>query len=94
MLPMKYVAELPLAAPPVEVGHARTVAGTFPVQSATVTGAIEIGEYVLDLKEVRFSDLRPGPEPGIGNIGGLVLRGFVVTFDSKNRRVKLERPAA
>ena len=94
MLPMKYVAELPLAAPPVEVGHARTVAGTFPVQSATVTGAIEIGEYMLDLKEVRFSDLRPGPEPGIGNIGGLVLRGFVVTFDSKNRRVKLERPAA
>jgi hypothetical protein len=94
MLPMKYAAELPLAAPPVEVGHARTVAGTFPVQSATVTGAIEIGEYVLDLKEVRFSDLRPGPEPGIGNIGALVLRGFVVTFDSKNRRVKFERPAA
>jgi len=92
MLPMKYSAELPLAAPPVEVGRARTMAGTFPVQSAAVTGAVEIGEYTLDLKEIRFSDLRPGSEPGIGNVGALVLRGFVVTFDSKNRRMKFERP--
>ena len=94
MLPMKYAAELPLAAPPVEVGRARTVAGSFPVQSATINGTIEIGEYALDLKEVRFSDLRPGPEPGIGNVGARVLQGFVVTFDSKNRRMKLERPMA
>jgi hypothetical protein len=94
MLPTKYAADLPLAAPPVDVGRARTVAGTFPVQAATVTGTIEIGEYALDLKEVRFSDLRPGPEPGIGNIGGQVLRGFVVTFDSTNRRVRFDRPAA
>jgi hypothetical protein len=91
MLPMKSVADLPLAAPPVDVGQARTVAGTFPVQSATVNGTVEIGEYVLDLKEIRFSDLRPGPEPGPGNIGALALRSFVVTFDSKNRRVKFER---
>lgn len=93
MLPTKYAADLPLAAPPVDVGRARTVAGTFPVQAATVIGAIEIGEYALDLKEVRFSDLRPGLEPGIGTIGGQVLHSFVVTFDSKNRRVKFERPA-
>jgi hypothetical protein len=61
------------------------------VQSATVKGTIEIGEFTLVQKEVRFSDLRPGPEPGIGNIGARVLREFVVTFDSKNRRVKFER---
>ena len=93
MLPTKYEQELPLAAPPVDVGRARTMAGTFTVQAASVNGAIEIGEYTLDVKDVRFSDLRPGPEPGIGNIGAQVLRGFVVTFDSTNRRLKLERPA-
>jgi hypothetical protein len=92
MLPMKYIPELPLEAPPVTIGQARTVAGTFPVQSATVKGTIEIGEYTLDLKDVRFSDLRPGPKPGIGNVGAQVLRGFIVTFDAKNRRLKLEKP--
>lgn len=91
MLPMKYASELPLAAPPVTIGQARTVAGTFPVQAATVNGAVEIGEYAVDVKEIRFSDLRPGAEPGIGNVGAQVLRGFVVTFDAKNRRVRFER---
>jgi hypothetical protein len=86
------VQELPLTAAPVEIGRARTVAGTFPVQAATVTGAIEIGEYTLDVKEIRFSDLRPGPQPGIGNVGAEVLQGFVVTFDSRNRRLRLDRP--
>jgi hypothetical protein len=93
-LPTKYASELPLVAPPVEVGHARTQAGTFPVSLATLNGTIAIGAYLLELKDVKFSDLRPGAEPGIGNVGGEVLRGFIVTFDAKNRRVKLERPAA
>jgi hypothetical protein len=92
MLPTRYIEEVPLEAPPVAVGQARTMAGTFPVQAATVKGAIEIGEYTLTEKEVRFSDLRPGSKPGIGNLGGQVLRDFIVTFDSKNRRLKLERP--
>lgn len=92
MLPMKYIEELPLAAAPVNVGTARTVAGSFPVQSATLNGTISIGEYTLEGKEVRFSDLRPGPKPGIGNVGGRVLRDFVVTFDARNRRLKLEKP--
>jgi hypothetical protein len=92
MLPTKYAAELPLTGPPVEVGRARTVAGTFPVQSATIAGVVEIGEFGLDLKEIRFSDLRPGPEPGIGNIGAQVLKEFVVTFDAANRRVRFDRP--
>ncbi len=92
MLPLKYEQELPLVSAPVRVGRARTVAGTFDVEEAAIQGVVEVGEYTLDIKEIRFSDLRPGPQPGIGNIGGLALRGFVVTFDAKNRRVRLERP--
>jgi hypothetical protein len=92
MLPLKYEKELPLAAAPVRVGRARTVAGTFDVDAATLQGVVEIGEFTLDVKEIRFSDLRPGPEPGIGNVGAQVLKDFVVTFDAKNRRLKFERP--
>jgi hypothetical protein len=93
-LPTRYVDQVPVEAPPVTVGQARTVAGTFPVQMATVKGAIEIGEYTLADKQVRFSDVRPGSKPAVGNLGAEVLRHFIVTFDSKNRRLKLERPLA
>lgn len=91
MLPTKYAAELPLAAPPRTVGRARTVAGEFEVQAATVQGPLAIGDFVLPGSDVRFSDLRPGPEPGIGNVGGAVLRDFVVTFDATNRRIAIAR---
>ena len=93
-LPTKYTRELPLVAPPVEIGHARTQAGTFSVSVATLNCKIAIGAYPLELREVKFSDLRPGAGPGIGNVGAEVLRGFIVTFDAKNRRVNLERPSA
>ncbi len=91
-LPTRYIEEVPLEAPPVTVGQARTVAGTFPVQAATVKAPIEIGEYTLTDKQVEFSDVRPGSKPAIGNLGARVLRNFIVTFDSKNRRLKLEKP--
>ena len=91
MLPLRFSKELPLGGELVVVGKARTVAGEFDVFSAPVKGTIELGEYVLDVPEVRFSDLRPGPEPGRGNIGYNVLRTFKVTLDSANRRLLFER---
>jgi hypothetical protein len=92
MLPLKFEAELPLTAPAEEVGRARTMAGTFAVRGATVSGPVAIGGFPLDLKQIEFSDLRPGPEPGPGNVGARVLRGFIVTLDGTNHRLKLERP--
>jgi hypothetical protein len=49
-----------------------------------------IGAYALDLGDVRFSDVTPGGLPR-GNLGYEVLRGFAVTLDSRDRRVRLER---
>jgi Aspartyl protease len=91
MLPNHFLKELKLTAEPVALRRARTNAGDFAVTGAGVDGAIELGDYTLDIPQVRFSDLRPGPEPGIGNIGYEVLRRFVVTLDSKNRRIGLVR---
>ena len=90
-LPVKFLAELPLASQPKEAGRVRTGGGEFPVSIARVNGAIELGKYRLGLDEVRFSDARPGPGPAAGNIGYDVLRHFVVTLDSKNRRIRLDQ---
>jgi hypothetical protein len=90
-LPVKFLAELPLASPAKEAGMARTGAGEFPVFIARVSGTIELGKYRLALDEVRFSDARPGPGPAVGNIGYGVLRDFVVTLDSKNHRIRLDQ---
>jgi hypothetical protein len=91
MLPLRFSKELPLGAELVLVGKARTVAGEFDVWSAPVKGAVELGEYVLEVPGIRFSDLRPGPKPGPGNIGYEVLRTFKVTLDAANRRLLFER---
>ena len=88
-LPVKFLNELPLASAPEDDGIARTGAGEFPVSIARVKGAIELGKFKLDLGKVRFSDVRPGPGPALGDIGYEVLRYFVVTLDSTNRRIKL-----
>lgn len=90
-LPVRFLTELPLASQPKESGKVRTHAGEFEVSIARVDGTIELGKYKLDSHEVRFSDARPGPGPAVGNIGYDVLRHFVVTLDSKNRRIRLDQ---
>jgi len=91
VLPVKFLTELPLASQPREAGRVRTGGGEFPVSTARVNGTIELGKYKLDPGEVRFSDARPGPGPSIGNLGYEVLRHFVVTLDSQNRRIKIDQ---
>ena len=61
--------------------------------SFRVEGAVELGQYRL-AAGVHFSDIRPGNELPSGNLGGVVLRGFQVTLDSKYRRILFEQPAA
>jgi hypothetical protein len=91
MLPLPFLDELKLTSLPVVAGRARTVAGEFKLMAAGVDGPIELGEYALDLPRVIFSDLRPGPAPGPGNVGFEVLLHFALTIDSTNRRLKFEK---
>jgi hypothetical protein len=90
-LPRHYLDELPLASPPKDSGQKnRTPMGDSPIMVAKVKGPIALGAYALELGEVRFSDVTPGGPPR-GNLGYEILRGFVVTLDSRDRRVRLER---
>jgi aspartyl protease len=91
ILPRHYLDELPLASQPVDSGQkTRTPMGEYPIKLAKLKGPVALGDYALDLGDVRFSDASPGGPPR-GNLGYEVLRGFVVTLDSRNRRVRLER---
>jgi hypothetical protein len=88
VLPARFLSVLPLASQPKEAGKARTPGGEFPISTAPVDGEIRLGKYILVLREVRFSDVSPGPVPPSGNIGYGVLQDFMVTLDSKNRRIR------
>jgi len=91
MLPSRYRAELPLAAEATQMGLARTPHGEFPIWSGQIKGSVELGQYQLDLPDVQFSDVNPLPGPPTGNLGYRILRQFVVTLDSKNRRIQFDR---
>lgn len=90
-LPRRFLQELPIKSPPRDSGNLRSPHGSAPVSAAPVEGTIEIGQYQLDLPEVRFADQTLGGVLGPGNIGFVVLRDFVVTLDSKNRRIRLQK---
>jgi len=90
-LPTRYMKELPLASAPVQIGRARTAAGEFAVWSAEVKGTIMLGSYKLEGPTVEFSDVNPIPGPLTGNLGYQTLRQFVITLDSKNRRIQFDR---
>jgi len=89
-LPTKFLTQLPLASQPKETSKMHTPGGEFTVSSARVNGTIELGNHKLELDEVLFSDVRPGPGLPAGNVGYLALRNFVVTLDSKNRRIRID----
>lgn len=91
MLPLRYSKDVPLEGEMRLAGKARTVTGEYEMFVATVKGDIQLGEFPIAGKEVRFSDLRPGPEPGIGNMGSQLLKAFRLTFDSANRRLHFEQ---
>jgi len=89
-LPLRFLKELSLTSEPTEVGKARTPGGEYPIFQAGVQGSVELGQYQLPAEGVTFSDVQPGGNSAgpQGQIGFEVLRKFVVTLDSKNRRIQ------
>jgi predicted aspartyl protease len=82
-LPLDAANDLPLEAPPVEVGRARTASGDYPVSEARLKGSVHVGGIVLENPKLRFVNLPSA------NIGFDLLRSLVVTVDRKNARVRL-----
>ena len=87
-LPISFEKTLPLAAPPVDAGRARTVDQDVPAQSAPLKGKLALGRYSLDNPTLTFSALHQD----VANVGPPLLRQFALTLDPANRRLKLDGP--
>jgi|SRR6185503_17288715 len=88
ILPEEIVAQLQLLSAPVTVGSARSVSNRIELKQVQLRDTIRIGTFDFPQPTVQF------PALSDTNVGFKVLREFTVTFDQKNRRMKLERNAA
>jgi hypothetical protein len=89
-LPEKYSDRLRLTSEPAAVPRNKTNTGDgeSEITVATLNGMAKLGEFKINHPQIRFID-----EMACGNIGQEILQRFVVTLDSKNRRLQLARKA-
>ena len=88
ILPESEMGSLPLASKPVVVGTGRTVSNTFEIRAADLDGDVTIGGITLRHPKLEFQPVFPN-----ANVGSRVLRDYAITFDQKNRRLRLTRPS-
>ena len=82
-LPLDAAKTLPLEAPPIQVGRARTASGDYAVLESRLRGSVRVGAINIENPKVHFSNL---PQ---ANLGFDLLRSLIVTVDRKNARVRL-----
>lgn len=87
LLPEEVVEQLQLLSPPVPVGSARSVTNRIELKQVQLRSSIRLGGFEYSQPTVTF------PAPSDTNVGYKILREFTLTFDQKNGRLKLERPA-
>jgi hypothetical protein len=86
ILPEEIVEQLQLRSEAVNVGGARSVTNHIQLKQVQLRDTIHLGGFEYSQPTITF------PALSDTNIGFNVLRDFVITFDQKNRRMKLERP--
>ena len=85
ILPEELVEQLQLLSPPITVGRARSVSNQIEIKQAQLRDTIHIGRYGYPQATITF------PALSDTNVGLKILREFALTFDQKNRRMKLDR---
>ena len=85
ILPEEIVEQLQLLTQPVVIGRARSVSNQIELKQVQLRDSIRIGGFEFPQPAITF------PALSDTNVGFKVLRDFAVTFDQKNRRLKLER---
>jgi hypothetical protein len=86
ILPESLVKTLPLASEAVVVGRARTVSSEVEIKAARLKDSIRLGRFEFTEPRIVFPALSDEV-----NIGAETFREFVVTFDQKNNRLRLEK---
>ncbi len=86
VLPTALVERLTPASAPVVVGRARTVTSDVEIREVRLKDSIRLGRFEFAEPTVVYPALGDG-----GNIGSRLLREFSLTFDQKNKSVRLKR---
>lgn len=89
VLPTALAEKLTFAAAPTVVGRARTVSSEVEIKEARLKGSVRLGRFEFAEPSVVFPALSDD-----ANIGARALREFSLTFDQKNRSVRLRRQEA
>ena len=85
ILPAEIAEHLQLLTQPVTVGRARSVSNQIELKQVQLKDTIRIGGFDFPQPRITFRALSDT------NVGFKVLRDIALTFDQKNRRVKLAR---
>lgn len=86
VVPAALVEKLSLTSQPVTVGRARTVTSEVEIKEVRLKDTIKLGRFEFSQPTITFPAISDD-----ANIGSKILREFALTFDQKNKRVKLER---
>ena len=86
-LPASRAGQLKLLGEPVVIGRGRTISGEFEIRGAELAEDVQLGAYRLQRPFVALHPSFP-----VGNVGGIVLRAFVVTFDQRSKLLRLQAP--
>lgn len=87
VFPTERIEKLQLASEPRVVGKAQTVTNIFEIKEVKLKDTIHFGSFEYTEPNVVY----PAPSNKEANIGARILRDFVLTFDQKNKRVKLDK---
>lgn len=85
MLPTAVVEKSNPLGEPVVIGRARTVTSDIEIKQVSLKDTIRLGNFEFKEPKVTFPSLSEG------NVGALIMQNFTLTFDQKNKRVKLEK---
>ena len=85
ILPEELVEQLPLLSQPVIVGRARSISNQIEIKQAQLRDTIHIGHFAYPEATIAF------PALSNTNVGFKILREFSLTFDQKNKRMKMVR---
>ena len=86
MLPLAWKDSVKLAGEPVEMGRGRSANSTMIIYGAQLADTMRLGGHRFPGPMIQFNDALPD-----ANLGGRVLREFVVTLDQGNQRVRFDR---
>lgn len=83
-VPAAWLKTMRLASFPRIAGSSTSVSGVVPIREVALTAPLMIGAHRIERPNVTFAD-----EFDVANIGSALLQDFVMTFDQRNRRVRI-----